>query len=90
MQRRIASTISSKRQREAAPQLEDQAFFPCRDRGGQAMRAGRAVGGVLAGFPARHGARMDPELAGQRRSGGGAPLDIGAGARSGGGIGVQA
>jgi len=77
------------RQRQAAAQLDDQGFFPLADRGGQPMRAGRAVGDIGAGFPARHGARMDAELAGQRGRGGGALLDIGAGARRRGGIGVQ-
>jgi hypothetical protein len=47
------------RQYEAAAQLEDQGFFPGGDRGGQAMRASRAVGDVAAGSPARHGARMN-------------------------------
>ena len=37
------------------------------------MRAGRAVGDVPAGFPARYGARMDPEFVSQRGIGGGAP-----------------
>src|SRR5215469_11987264 len=69
------------RQGKATAQLDDQAFFPWADRGGQSMRAGRAVGDVLAGFPARHGARMDPEFVSQRRMGGGALLDIGASAR---------
>jgi hypothetical protein len=53
------------------------------------MRAGRAVGDVPAGFPARHGASMDPEFVGQRGIGGGALLDIGARARRRGGVGVQ-
>jgi len=77
------------RQGKATAQLDDQAFFPWADRGGQPMRAGRAVGDVLAGFPARHGASMDPQFVSQRRMGGGALLDIGAGARRRGGIGVQ-
>jgi hypothetical protein len=77
------------RQGEAAPQFDDQAFFPLTDRGGQAMRAGRAVGDVLAGSPARHSARMDPEFAGQCGMRGAALLDIGAGAWGRGRIGVQ-
>jgi hypothetical protein len=77
------------RQRQALAQLDDQGFFPLADRSSQPMRAGRPVGDVGAGFPARHGARMDAELARQRGRGGGAVLDIGAGARRGGGIGVQ-
>jgi hypothetical protein len=48
------------RQFEAAAQLENQGFFPGGDRGDQAMRAGRAVGDVAAGFPARDGAGMMP------------------------------
>jgi hypothetical protein len=76
------------RQHEAAAQLDDQGLSPGGDRGGQAMRAGRAVGDVAAGFPARHGTRMDAELACQRGVRGGTLLDVGAGARRGGGIGV--
>ena len=53
------------------------------------MRAGRAVGDILAGLPAHHGAGMDAELAGQRGMRGAALLDIGAGPRGGGGIGMQ-
>jgi hypothetical protein len=52
------------------------------------MRAGRPVGDILTGLPACHGAGMDAELAGQRGMGGAALLDIGAGARGRGGIGV--
>ncbi len=77
------------RQGETAAQLDDQAFFPFTDRGGQAMRAGRTVGDILTDLPACHGAGMDAELAGQRGMGGAAVLDIGTGARGGGGIGVQ-
>src|SRR6516225_1789287 len=56
------------RQREAAAQFDDQRFLPIGDHGGQAMRAGGAVGDVLAGSPTRHGAAMNAELAGQRLS----------------------
>ena len=37
------------RQRQAVAPLEDQSLFPSGDRGGQAMRAGRAVGGIPGG-----------------------------------------
>jgi hypothetical protein len=74
------------RQRQAAPQLDDQGFFPLTDRGGQPMRAGRPAGNIAAGFPARDGARMDAELARQRGMGGGALPHIGVGARRGGAI----
>ena len=77
------------RQRQAAAQLEDQGFFPSvivvARRCGRVERSATS----LAGFPARDGAGMDAELARQRGIGGGALLDIGAGARRGGGIGVQ-
>jgi hypothetical protein len=53
------------------------------------MRAGRAVGNVLAGFPARDGAAVNAELTGQHGVAGAALLDGGAGARRGGGVGVQ-
>jgi hypothetical protein len=78
-----------KRQRQAVAQFEDQGLFPIADRRRHAMRAGRTVDDIGAGFPARHGAGMDAELLRQRGSGGGALLDISAGARGGGGIGVQ-
>ena len=52
------------------------------------MRAGRAVGAVAAGFPARDGAGMDAELARRRGRGGGALVDVSAGARRGGGVSV--
>ena len=77
------------RQGEAAPQLDDQSFFPFTDRGGQAMRAGRAIAHVVAAFPARHGAAVDAELTRQRTIRGAAFLDVGADARGRGGIGVQ-
>jgi len=77
------------RQRETAPQFDDQRFLPIGDHGGQAMRAGGAVGDVLAGSPARHGAAMNAEFAGQRLSRQGAVLDISARARRRGGVGVQ-
>ena len=60
-----------------------------RQRGGQAMRTGGAIDDVLAAFPARHGAAVDAELAGQRAVRGAAILDIGADPRRGGGVGVQ-
>ena len=77
------------RQGEAAAQLDDQGFFPWRQAGVEAMWAGRAVGDILAGAPARHGAAMDAELAGQRGVAGLALLDVSAGARRGGGVGMQ-
>lgn len=77
------------RQHEAAAELDDQGFFPGSDRSGQAMWAGRAVGDVAAGFPARHGARRDAELARQHGVRGCTLLDIGAGVRRRVGIGVQ-
>jgi hypothetical protein len=77
------------RQSEAAPRFDDQRFLPVGDRGRQAMRAGRAVGDVLARPPARHGAAMNAELPGERLVGGGAVLNIGARARCRGGVGVQ-
>ena len=53
------------RQGEGAAQLDDQGFFPGRQAGVEAVRPGRAVGDVLAGFPARDGAAVNAELAGQ-------------------------
>jgi len=55
-----------KRQRQAAAQFEDQGLFPIADRRRHAMRAGRTVDDIGAGFPARHGAGMDAELLRQR------------------------
>jgi hypothetical protein len=77
------------RQGEAAAQLDNQGFLPFRQTGVEAVRPGRAVGAVMAGFPARHGAAVDAELAGQRGVVGLALLDVGAGARRRGGVGVQ-
>ena len=36
---------------EAAPQLDDQAFFPLARRGGQPMWAGGTIGDILAALP---------------------------------------
>ena len=77
------------RQGEAAAQLNDQGFFPIRHHRGQPMRTGRAVEELGARLPPRHGPAVDAELAGQRAGRGAALLDIGAGARRRGGIGVQ-
>ena len=77
------------RQGEAAAQLDDQGFFPIRHHRGQPMRTGRAVDELGARLPPRHGPAVDAELAGQRAGRGAALLDIGAGARRRGGIGVQ-
>ena len=77
------------RQGKAAAQLDNQGFFPLGQRGGQPMRAGRAIDHILTVFPARYGAAMDAELAGQHAGRGGAFLNIGADARRGGGVGVQ-
>jgi hypothetical protein len=77
------------RQGEAAPQRDDQAFLPCRHRGGQPLRAGGTVGDILAASPARHGAAVDAELTGQRTVGGAALLKVSARARRSGGIGMQ-
>jgi hypothetical protein len=44
------------------------------------------IGHLLAGFPAGHGAAVDAEFAGQRGVGGPAFLEVGAGARGGGGV----
>src|SRR5882757_3392864 len=88
-QRRMASQMSIERQGEAAAKLDDEGFFAGGHRRGQAMPAGRAIEHVLAGFPARHGEAVDAELAGQGAVRGGALLNIGAGARGRGGIGMQ-
>ena len=77
------------RQGEAAAQLDDQGFFPIRHHRGQPMRTGRAVEELGARLPPRHGPAVDAELAGQRAGRGAALLDIGAGARRRGAIGVQ-
>ena len=52
-------------------------------------RPGRAIGDILARAPARHGAAVDAELAGQRGVAGLALLNASAGARRRGGVGVQ-
>ena len=77
------------RQGEAAAQLDDQGLFPWRQAGVEAVWAGRAIGDILAAAPARHGAVMDAEFAGQRGVAGLALLDVNARARRGGGVGMQ-
>ncbi len=77
------------RQGEAAAQLDHQGFFPLRHRRAQPVRPGRAVGDVVAGFPPGDGAAVDAEFAGERSVVRLALLDVGAGARGGGGVGVQ-
>ena len=77
------------RQRQAAAQLDDQAFFPFGHRRGQPVRAGGSIDDLPARLPTRHGAAVDAEFAGQGGVARPAFLDIGAGARRGGGIGVE-
>jgi hypothetical protein len=77
------------RQGEAAAQLDHQGFFPLRQTDVEAMRPGRTVDDVRAGFPARHGAAVDAELAGQHGVAGLALLDVGAATRCGGGVGCR-
>ena len=77
------------RQGEAAAQLHNQGLLPRRHGGVQPVPARRVVGRVLAGFPPRHGAVVDAEFARQGDVGGLAFRDVGAGARGGGGVGMQ-
>ncbi len=78
-----------KRQGEAAAQLDRQGFFPLRHGSVRPVRPGRAVGHLRAGFPPRHSAAVNAELASRRGVGCPASLGVGAGTRGGGGVGVE-